>query len=321
MEVTSAVPQYFTTFQSNTSQIIYNGPSMIMKIIPWTTATSVFIMNIIVLIVIPQVQSLNKTSTGAAMMSLAVADGGVGLSALVSLLYDQLTGTVSMDSTKFMCKLTAFCITCFSLSSILTLTAINLDRYLTLAYPLRYSIFMDMKKIVASLMLLWMLAFIMILPPMFSRGSLDVHYYVTMNSCLINMKIAPKSYSYSLFSFSMLLPTIIISYSFGGIFHIAHKQSIRINVNGEQQRGWMSSHDAKIIRTLLIMTVGFYILWTPYNICSFMWEVITGHTLHPLMDFISIISAATNSIINPIIYVPTIKPYRQRLALMFHIHK
>ena len=221
-----------------------------------------------------------------------------------------------MDPSMFMCKTMAFTITAFCMSSVLTLTFINLDRYLTLAYPFWYPMFMDMKKTIGILSLLWIFAIIMLIPPTFSLGSTTIEYNTVIKTCLVDFINSPPAYGYIAFCLIMVIPTTIIVFSFVGIFRIARKQKVRIEANSEQSGG-LSSRDAKIIKTLLIMTVGFYLMWTPHSIFTLMWMIINGHTLNPTVDYLTATLAVMNSVINSIIYIPTIKPYRQRLAKMF----
>ena len=145
---TTLQPLILDPIQSNeTALVIFNQVSTFRKILAVLLPIIIFSMNLIVLIVVPQVPSL-KNSTGAAMISLAVCDAGVGFVTFVNNTNNMIMGNFYMEKSQFMCRVMAFAFPLFCVASLFTLSFVNFDRYLTLAYPFKYPMFMTIEKIV-----------------------------------------------------------------------------------------------------------------------------------------------------------------------------
>ncbi len=299
----------------------YREPSWIEQLVMWSLPAFITVLNLMVLVVVPSVKQL-RNSTGAAMMSLAIADISVGISSLIDMtLTYTLFGTFQKQIGDPFCKLLAFCVPGFCVASVSTLMFINLDRYLTLTYPLRYPIFMTLGKVVPLVLCLWSVALILYLLPVLGVGPLHIKFYESMYLCLPDYNIS-VAYTAGVLTAVLVIPTGVIAYSFTGIFLIARKQNRMIHAhnttNNPTSTNGFSKKDAQIIKTLLTMTAGFYIMWLPWISTSLFLEIATGHTLHPYVDFIGCYSAIANSMVNPLIYIPTFKPFRLKLMQLVY---
>ncbi len=299
----------------------FREPSWIQQLIMWLVPIMTIVLNLMVLVVVPLVKQL-RNSTGAAMVSLAIADSSLGISSLVDITLTYiLFGTFQKQIKDPLCKLLAFCTPAFCVASISTLMFINLDRYLTLSYPLRYPIVMTIRKIIAIMLSLWSVSLMLYIPPVLGLGSLQIKFYEGMYLCLPDYKISVP-YTVGVFTVVLVIPTVIIAYSFTGIFLIARKQNRMIHVhntkNNPTSTNGFSKKDAQTVKTLLTMTVGFYIMWLPWISTSLIWELVTGHTLHPYVEFFGAYSAIGNSMVNPLIYIPTFKPFRLKLMQLVY---
>ena len=65
-------------------------------------------------------------------------------------------------------------------------------------------------------------------------------------------------------------------------------------------------NDSKFVLTHFLMTSLCYVMWTSFLICVVFWELFTGHTLSPLLYFITSWSVGSNSFIKSLIYIPAI---------------
>ncbi len=299
----------------------FREPSWIQQLIMWLVPIMIIVLNIMVLVVIPLVKQL-RNSTGAAMVSLAIADFSLGMSSLIDMTFNYTVyDTFYKQIRDPLCKLLAFCTPAFCVASISTLMLINLDRYLTLSYPLRYPIVITLRKIVAIVLSLWSISLILFILPVLGLGSLQINFYEGMYLCLPDYRIFVP-YTVGVFTVVLVIPTVIIVYSFTGIFLIARKQNRIIHAHNTTSNptstNGFSKKDAQIVKTLLTMTVGFYIMWLPWISTSLIWELVTGHTLHPYVEFFGAYSAIGNSMVNPLIYIPTIKPFRHKLMQLVY---
>ena len=69
---------------------------------------------------------------------------------------------------------------------------------------------------------------------------------------------------------------------------------------------------------MLLMTLSYYIMWSPVFFYGMIWQL-AGKT-NAVASFTVSVLALGNSMVNPLIYVPTIKPYRNVFKKMFCKH-
>ncbi len=298
---------YVSSEEPNNIQIYFMGSILII----------VIILNTLVLIVVPQVDNL-KNSTGVAMVCLAVSDLGVGLCQSYVVINGIYSQSFILDKGSLLCNFPGLCVSMCCGTSLISLTFLNLDKYLTIRFPLRYQLFMTTKKAIIILSILSLLTFLFFLPPAVGVGGLEMKYYHGFAYCLPHFSLSIP-YSCIIFVLFMVVPTIIIMVSVMGIYRIAKKQSHAIaeqeSVNPASVA--FTKRDVKLVRTLMIMTVGFYLMWSPFFCFVLIWEVVSGDTLNLISDFGVTWLALSNSCVNPLVYIPTMKAFRLKLISLF----
>ncbi len=311
-------------FTGNFSEVVdrlfnpFQQPTWIQQVLIWLITLLTITCNLAVFVAVPRVDSL-QNSTGAAMISLAIADTGLGILTLLNLIISHILADFYRNTSDPICQVIAFTVPIFCFVSVQTLTFINLNRYLTIAFPLRYPVYVTLKKIVIILFCIWLFS-VCFFSPVWG-GLVDIKFYENIFLCLPNHASA-RIYSIIIAFTFLVIPTFVNVYSFVGIFRIARQQNKQViggDTNMDQlQSGCrgLSKSNTQIVKILFTMTVGFYIMWLPYISVCLIWETISGHTLHPKVDFISLGFALGNSVVNPLIYLPTIKQYRHTLASM-----
>ena len=119
-----------------------------------------------------------------------------------------------------------------------------------------------------------------------------------------------------------VIPTIILFVSFISICVIVHKQRNFIKrhlPNSDLNTNINQTKETRTLTTLLIITCGFYIMWLPFFITGPYREIlIEGNAYHSKATFFTCLLGGANSMINPIVYIPTLRPYRQRLIRLLH---
>ncbi len=113
-------------------------------------------------------------------------------------------------------------------------------------------------------------------------------------------------------------PTFGIMNAALGISKIALRQKRQIE-SMQISESAISNPDFKVIKTGIIMTVSYYLLWTPYFIFINIWELVTGHTLHPVTDFVFAWFGAISSKSTDI--YSTLKTFRHKLIQFLHLTK
>ena len=75
----------------------------------------------------------------------------------------------------------------------------------------------------------------------------------------------------------------------------------------------VSKSERRVLKTLVVVTVGFFICWVGRSTLFFIYNIFTNVEVFNLVDDFVITLAFLNSVINPFIYVITLKEYRQNL--------
>ncbi len=287
-------------------------PPITEQVILIVLSAFIIIANIPVFIIIPRLSTLN-TSAKVLMLNLAVVDIIIGIIPLTLFTYYTIQGTFLTFDPIF-CKLIGFitCVTTFI--SIFSLTFLNLDKLLTLTYPLQYTIYITPKLIWFSLVALWVVSFLIFMFPVIEVGKVKMEFIPVLMVCLPNYADS-LGFGISLFIISGVVPTIIILVSFRGIFLIAHRQNKRIAQQPLSSPGSIPLNDVKLVWMIILMTCGFYFMWSPYFITQ-LYKVYTGRSLNILLEKASIFLTAINSALNSIIYIPTMRSYRHELMTL-----
>ncbi len=298
---------------------VWREPHILQQLIMWVITVPIVVLNLMVFCVVPRVSSL-QNSTGAGMISLAIADTSVGITTVINLITSHISGTFFRKTSSPMCHLLAFFGPTSCLASILTLTFLNVDRFLTLTYPLRYPIMVTTRHAYIILGFLWILSVGFMLPPTAQLGVLNIKFYNGMMLCIPDYSLV-MTYTICLFSVGFTIPTLIIMVSAFQIFKLARHQVRRTTDAHNTNQNTLSKKDRQIIKTMLIMTLGYYLMWSPYFMFGMLWDLSFGHTINLIVDFTVIYLAMGNSMVNPLIYIPTIRNFRTKLISLLHLDK
>ncbi len=274
----------------------------------------ILLCNIPVFFIVPQISSL-QNSTGLVMLSLAAADSFVGFAVLLNVIYTFMVIFKHIQIDKHMCIFFAFISGIFCMISICTLAFINLDKYLILRFPLRYRLYMTRRVSCLIIAVIWISSFCFFLPLTLGHDGTDVRYLNGAYVC-ISVFVTDVAYTTCAFLFIQVIPTTLTFISALGVIRIvrAQKRQIsRIIDSSELPHVKFVKQDFKTIKTLLYMTGGYYIMWFPFYVFVIGWDIFHGHTLHPVVNFISAWLTFCNSFVNPLIYIPTIRDYRIKL--------
>ena len=272
--------------------------------------------NIPVFLVVYHVTYLKNT--GKFMVSLACTDVFLGMTCLTNLYMGISKGNLYIESGSIQCTLNGFFNTCFATVSVITMTFIAIDKYLSISYTLKYRKVVTPLFIMALVLLIWVSVFILYLPVFFGWGGIRVKFYPSVYVCIVDYSVKNVPFDTLRLLLTLIFPTIGILIPGIGIYKIARRQKLQINT-ASVGANKISKSDSKVVFTLFIMTMSYYIMWTPYFILCNLHESVTGHTYHPLSDFILTWLGASNSFVNPLIYIPTMKPYRHKLLQLLHL--
>lgn len=276
-----------------------------------------------------------KNATNYFLVSLAVADILVGCLAIPF----AITISIGIPLDFYGCLFLACFVLVLTQSSIFSLLAIAIDRYLAVKIPLRYKELMTGKTAREIIAILWILSFIIGLIPFFGwnlkskkcgNNSSDTNS--TMNAsitaapsamgdlprsckltCLFESVVDMHYMVYFNFFVCVLLPLLIMLGIYLKIFNVARKQLRQIELkcvgNGDSQNHGLLQKEIRAAKSLSIIVGLFAICWLPVHILNCVTLFYQKLQLEVVM-YVAIILSHANSAVNPIIYAYRIRDFR-----------
>ncbi|XP_047617808.1 melanopsin isoform X1 [Phacochoerus africanus] len=220
------------------------------------------------------------------------------------------------------CEFYAFCGAVFGITSMITLTAIALDRYLVITHPLATVGMVSKRRAALVLLGVWLYALAWSLPPFFGWSAYVPEGLLT--SCSWDyMSFTPKvrAYTMLLFCFVFLLPLLVIIYSYIFIFKAIRETGQALQTFGAcERRGKCPrqrqrlQNEWKMAKIELLVILLFVLSWAPYSTVALMGFAGYGHVLTPYVNSVPAVIAKASAIYNPIIYAITHPKYRMAIA-------
>ncbi|XP_064622080.1 adenosine receptor A2b-like [Lineus longissimus] len=234
------------------------------------------------------------------VMNMAVADLLVGLIAAPMTLLFALQLPIIYDHSACLARFGILYTTCGA--SLMTLTCISFNRYLTVLHPLSYPRRMKPKRVKQIIGVIWVIiTFVGFLP------FVGFSTWIEGKPCDFYSVISTPYALVAIFGLGILL-IAMSGYYYGMIFSVAYRQRQRDQC---PNRSTSSS-----LGTGLLMTI-FVLFWLPYLLMSPIryFSDMNRSLLNTINNF-TIILAISNSMINPIISFATDKTLR---AVLFHM--
>lgn len=219
-------------------------------------------------------------------------------------------------STTFACELQGVCTLVTYLVSIFNLVLIAIHRYVLVVKNAFYAKLFTWKRLVASIIFIWLLAVMTCLPPTFGWG-LYV-YSKDHGHCMVDWSHS-TGYVMSIHMLSYLLPLLVmvfcyqqlLSHTLASSRRISdHDHTTQVNNNSSMKR---SSSEVRLILMLVLVVFCFFVSFLPYCISM----VIKGymHMQSPkALSFAAMLFVYANGIFNFWIYAIMDTKFRKGLV-------
>ncbi|XP_024074280.1 adenosine receptor A2b [Terrapene carolina triunguis] len=267
------------------------------------------------------INSTLKNATNYVLVSLAVADIAVGLLAIPF----AITISIGLETDFHSCLFFACFVLVLTQSSIFSLLAVAIDRYLAIKIPLRYKSLVTGKRARWLIAVLWVLSFGIGLTPLMgwnrapdgqenSRCQNSTNSSANQQGCLIKClfeNVVTMSYMvYFNFFGCVLLPLFIMLAIYIKIFMVACKQLRKMELTGNSRTTLQKEVNAA--KSLAIIVGLFAFCWLPLHIlnCITYFHQDFAHNKPDWVMYMAIILSHANSVINPIIYAYKIRDFR-----------
>lgn len=255
--------------------------------------------NTIVIFIVSRVQSM-KTSTNFLLLNLCIAD------LLIAVLYLPFI-TVALYITNgwvfgtFMCKLVSFSQSVATKASILILTALSLERYLTICRPNRVVITAMRVKILCAG--LWVVAMGTALPLFIYKTAIshnDVEYCTETWSFK-----AAAAYTYVLFALFYVMPLIVMVALYLKIGQKLLQSTRKTSTMRHANATSKATHNSttRLTKICVLIILSFALSWAPAHILTLHFyssadPLAYENVIYPIVSCISY----SNCAVNPLLY-------------------
>ncbi|XP_066959942.1 melanopsin-like isoform X1 [Macrobrachium rosenbergii] len=251
-----------------------------------------------------------RTASNLLILNLAVSDFFllITISALVhnSVHEGPATGRIGCDVYGFLGGLTGT-------TSIMTLAAISLDRYLVISFPLDPFKRLSYRQVLVIIMLTWMYSFVFSVIPLV--GIVGIHYSPEgfLTSCsfdYLTTSTRTRVYIFSFFVAAWVLPLYIISFSYISIVNTVSKQerhcySCRKTLVKSFKRQSMRGRKKVEVKLAKVASgiIGLWVLaWTPYSIVALLGIFNQRRLITPIVSMIPAIFCKSAACLDPYVY-------------------
>ncbi|XP_041765172.1 vertebrate ancient opsin-like [Anopheles merus] len=194
-----------------------------------------------------------------------------------------------------LCVAYGFFMSLLGITSITTLTVLSYERYCLISRPFS-SRNLTRRGAFLAIFFIWGYSFALTSPPLFGWGA---YVQEAANiSCSVNWESQTKNattYIIFLFVFGLVVPLIVIVYSYTNIIVNMRENSARVGrINRAEQR---------VTSMVAVMIVAFMVAWTPYAIFALIEQFGPPELIGPGLAVLPALVAKSSICYNPIIYV------------------
>ncbi|XP_072886478.1 adenosine receptor A1-like [Hemitrygon akajei] len=241
------------------------------------------------------------------IVSLAVADIALGILGIPL----AIVISFGLHTHFYSCLLMSCILLILTLSSIFSLLAIAVDRYLRVKIPTRYRIIVTPKRAWIAVGVCWLGSFLMGLTPVFGWNNRNSEEWsnFTHRKCMFLEVVRMDYLVYFYFFFGLLIPLVITFGLYAEIFWIIKKQQSKIVANATDSTKYFRKELNLAISLIVVLSL-FAICWLPIQIVNCISYFSSTHIDLEIPTFIGILLSHANSAVNPLVYAYRIKKFR-----------
>ncbi|XP_034548913.1 adenosine A2a receptor a [Notolabrus celidotus] len=255
-----------------------------------------------------------QSITNFFVVSLAVADIAVGVLAIPF----SIVISIGFCCNFYGCLFLACFVLVLTQSSIFSLLAIAIDRYIAIKLPLRYNSLVTGERAQGIIAICWVLSIIIGLTPMMGWNnrlqSNNTACPPDLMRCLFEKVVVMDYMVYFNFFAFVLIPLLLMLAIYLCIFMAARHQLKLMEVkalHGEKSRSTLHK-EVQAAKSLAIIVGLFAVCWLPLHIINCFTLFCPQCDRPPAwIMYVAIILSHTNSVINPFIYAYRIREFRQ----------
>ncbi|KAG9480354.1 hypothetical protein GDO78_012042 [Eleutherodactylus coqui] len=257
-----------------------------------------------------------RTASNYFIMNLAVSDLLMSASQAPVCFMNSFNRQWILD--EIACNIYAFCGALFGITSMMTLLAVAIDRYLVITKPLQSIQWSSKKRTVHVIVLVWFYSLLWSMAPLLGWSS-----YVPeglMISCTwdyMTSTPANKSYTMMLCCFVFFIPLIMIFHCYLLMFLAIRSTSRNVQKIASCGRQTVLSSSMKkewkMAKIAFVIIIVYVLSWSPYACVTLIAWAGHGKYLTPYSKTVPAVIAKASAIYNPIIYGIIHPKYRETI--------
>lgn len=263
-----------------------------------------------------------QSITNFFVVSLAVADIAVGVLAIPF----SIVISTGFCSNFYGCLFIACFVLVLTQSSIFSLLAIAIDRYIAIKIPLRYNSLVTGQRAQGIIAICWVFSIIIGLTPMMGWHKPDKGNSTCspgLMKCLFEEVVDMEYMVYFNFFACVLIPLLLMLAIYLCIFMAARHQLRLMEVkavHGEKSRSTLQK-EVQAAKSLAIIVGLFVVCWLPLHIIN-CFTLFCPQCERPKawIMYVAIILSHANSVVNPFIYAYRIREFRQTFRKIIRRH-
>lgn len=272
--------------------------------------------NFLVIAVVYRRRELRRTETHIFIVNLSLTDIFV---ALLCMPFSMITAvTQEWIFSNALCQLNGFLNVFFLLTSILTLTAISIHKYIGVVQPTKRKIF-TRKRTLMAVAWVWMQALLTALTPIL--GWNEYEHIPGRTQCSVkvprNNEVSELTNCLFIIICGFVIPLGIMNFSYLKIFRTVkiHTKRVKSHSFGDDQKSAFLN-ERRITVTLFIILAAFLACWSPFSVLT-IYATLAGHELSQHFSVVAYWLGFLNSAMNPLIYALRTKEFRQGYRQIF----
>ena len=260
----------------------------------------IFLANLLGIIVVWQSTKL-PFQIRLLTLNMSYADGGIGLFMLFPRrwLYQE-------------CNIRKYLLEIMGTSSFLTITAFNVDRCLIIFYAIHYTMFITKSRIFTVCVVIWIFS-LLIVYLLYSNEELETLGFSCEEAFTGNLRttnIIGHIVRATIIIMNVIIMIVLCLY-------LRNRMKVMSHTGSQQFKTKHWDYQVVTVKKILLITMFFTILYTPYMIC----QLFVSTQIQTRSDFIlkalSALASMLNSFINPFLYIFRFKECRFQLKLLF----
>ncbi|KAL2091058.1 hypothetical protein ACEWY4_013321 [Coilia grayii] len=275
-----------------------------------TIALASVLGNVLVVMVVGVNQAL-RDPTFCFIVSLALADIAVG--ALVIPL--AVVISLGLETRFYTCLFLSCLLLIITQSSILSLLAIAIDRYLRVKIPTRYGSIVTQRKAWLGVCACWLLSALTGVVPMFGWHQ-PLHGNLTSDpiECQFMSVMSMDYMVYFNFFGWVVLPLSVMIGLYAEIFRVIRRQlNRRAEATADADTGRYYRKELRLAKSLALVVFLFALCWLPLHVMNCVLFFCPGCPMPPSAMFVGILLSHVNSALNPLVYAFRIQRFRTTL--------